>query len=407
MVRRYVVSAVTLVSLLVACGNDPLQFNRCIPGTTQECACPGGGTAVQTCMVEGTFGTCACGGDLDAWEPVTDTGFDAEPSDAPEQRDVGGDADSSDDSGPDDPSVDTWTDASSNQPPSVELEGPVHGAFVTGAVRVRATANDDRRVVGVRFLVDDEMVWDDTAVPFEFDLDTSSYAEGPHSIRVTARDEDGLEGRDDASVTFDHSPPSLSVVQPQHDEYAQGRIAYEARANDNYGIARVDWRFDGRTLGTFTEPPFGAILEAGREPLGRHTFVVTATDLAGLQRSATVNIEIVELPLLGACLGLVDYAIATSSDLDRSSPGAQTATTYAQDCGLGCLGDPDSEACAVECVQDETGLSRDCASCYADAVDCAINNCLAPCAMDPSSWECAACRDDFCRDDFEFCSGID
>ncbi len=58
--------------LLVAfdCGGDPPPPPVCTPGETQNCACPGGVTGVQTCNSSGTgWGYCAgCSG------PATDAG---------------------------------------------------------------------------------------------------------------------------------------------------------------------------------------------------------------------------------------------------------------------------------------------------------------------------------------------
>ncbi len=98
-----------------------------------------------------------------------------------------------------------------------------------------------------------------------------------------------------------------------------------------------------------------------------------------------------------ACLNEADAAIIAEGN----------ATDEAQTCGLGCLGDADPGACASACVVTETGLSADCAGCYAGIVVCSIDNCLASCAADPDSEACTTCQAENCLEDFYSCTGLE
>ncbi|HEX2881473.1 MAG TPA: hypothetical protein VHO25_18215 [Polyangiaceae bacterium] len=61
------------VAIAIACGNDSNGgVPKCTPGTTQTCACLGGGSGVQSCMPNGAFGQCVCGGNVDGGPSATD-----------------------------------------------------------------------------------------------------------------------------------------------------------------------------------------------------------------------------------------------------------------------------------------------------------------------------------------------
>jgi hypothetical protein len=108
------------------------------------------------------------------------------------------------------------------------------------------------------------------------------------------------------------------------------------------------------------------------------------------------------------CSGIVDAAagMLCDNDADIALIEAGGVTGAAQDCGLGCLGDEDASLCSSRCVLENTGVTAGCSTCYADTVVCSIENCLAPCAADPTSSACGSCQLGFCIDDFNFCSGL-
>jgi hypothetical protein len=106
-----------------------------------------------------------------------------------------------------------------------------------------------------------------------------------------------------------------------------------------------------------------------------------------------------DLPVIDACLNDADLTLLNSDDeLDF-------VTDEAQDCGLSCLPEDDPGTCAETCLGEATGLSADCSGCYAGVVVCSINNCLASCAADPDSEECATCQEENCLPDYYACRG--
>lgn len=80
----------TTVAAIAGCTTT----SSCIPGRAETCPCPGGGTGVQTCGIDGTFGTCSCtatDAGIDVGEPADgglDAGADAPATDSPPDPDV-------------------------------------------------------------------------------------------------------------------------------------------------------------------------------------------------------------------------------------------------------------------------------------------------------------------------------
>src|SRR5262249_43394047 len=77
-------------------------------------------------------------------------------------------------------------------PPTVSLTSPAGGAAVGGTVSVSANASDDVGVVGVQFLIDGAPLGaEDTAAPYSVSWDTTTVANGSHTLSARARDAAG------------------------------------------------------------------------------------------------------------------------------------------------------------------------------------------------------------------------
>ncbi len=114
-------------------------------------------------------------------------------------------------------------------------------------------------------------------------------------------------------------------------------------------------------------------------------------------------------PVAGAPSGNVDCdpeaATTCQNDTDCQFVIDGTARITAGQCGQGCLGK--DESCAVDCITGEIDITPDCASCYAETVQCSIENCLTECISDTESDKCKACQvQKGCRDAFNTCSGL-
>ena len=94
----------------------------------------------------------------------------------------------------------------------------------------------------------------------------------------------------------------------------------------------------------------------------------------------------------GACTNTADETIICEAGF----PAAVQA------CGTSNLGD--AEAIAM-CVEDDIGLSTECASCFGETTQCTIDNCITQCGTDPLGDACTDCRATNCDPAFEACAG--
>ena len=77
-------------------------------------------------------------------------------------------------------------------PPTVSITSPAGGATVTGTISVTASASDNVGVAGVQFLVDGAPIGtEDTSSPYAASWDTTTAANGSHSLTAVARDAAG------------------------------------------------------------------------------------------------------------------------------------------------------------------------------------------------------------------------
>ena len=79
--------------------------------------------------------------------------------------------------------------AADTTPPTVAITSPSNGATVSATVIVTANASDDVAVIGVQFLVDGAALGaEDTTAPYDISWNTTTAANGAHTLTAVARD---------------------------------------------------------------------------------------------------------------------------------------------------------------------------------------------------------------------------
>ena len=115
-----------------------------------------------------------------------------------------------------------------------------------------------------------------------------------------------------------------------------------------------------------------------------------------------------------ACLNAADQA-ALEADygdggLDECGE-TRGVSAIATECGIGCITDPDQEACVKTCLAKEVTLSDGCTSCVIASFLCGRDNCTSDCLSDPCAG-CDAClcggNDNGinCLEAYDNCSGL-
>lgn len=186
-----------------------------------------------------------------------------------------------------------------DQPPAIALtEAPADGAqFPEGAtVRFVAQASDDVDV-DVDLLVDGQRAQTRSFPPFAFNLTLPQLAAGSNPVTVTLVARDSQDQTASAApvrltLTSDQ-PPTVQITAPADgQEIVEGTtVTVTAAASDDVGLARVELRAGGATVGTATAPSFQATFQLGAGADGsRVEITAVATDSRGQTSEDAVTV---------------------------------------------------------------------------------------------------------------------
>ena len=184
--------------------------------------------------------------------------------------------------------------------PTVTIDTPVSGATVTGnSVPIGATAKDDVGVASVGFLVDAVLIDTDTSTPYSTQWDTTEVTNGLHELTVVATDLSGNTLISDPVIVRvsnsggDTTGPAVTIDTPASDATVSGdSVLIGVTAEDDVGVASVEFRVDGTLIGTDTSFPYFVEWDARKVTNGLHELTVVATDLSGNVGVATVTVNV-------------------------------------------------------------------------------------------------------------------
>ena len=235
----------------------------------------------------------------------------------------------------------SYQDGSAADGPRVVLSSPVEGARVAGVVPLRATAEDDRRVDLVEFLVNGVSVGSDNTAPFDTTWNTTAgVTNGSKALTVRASDDAGnIRLSSPVNVTVDNTAvPTGSLSAPSAGAVVAGDVTLTATTSDDVGVTSVAFLVDGVRVGDpDTIAPY-SITWKTLDPLaptfdGVHDITALVTDTSGQQtttvvRSVTVNNR-------GASAAKVEYKLndpaLADDDVFPSVMAANTTTPVVQD----------------------------------------------------------------------------
>jgi chitodextrinase len=185
-------------------------------------------------------------------------------------------------------------------PPVVTITNPAEGEEVSGTVSVTATATDNIGVTKVEFRIDGNLRNTDTATPYAYNWDTTTDADGEHTVSAKAYDVSCSANCPEDSITVtvrnvDTQPPTaptnLSATAPSHDRVD---LTWNA-STDNVGVAGYWVVRGGVTIAqtSATSYPDSSVL-----PSTEYSYQVIAFDAAdnNSQPSNTATVTTPEAP---------------------------------------------------------------------------------------------------------------
>ncbi len=197
----------------------------------------------------------------------------------------------------------------------VDLLHPPDGATLGEDFDVFARPNRTDGVV-VRFWLDDVMLGLADAPPYSIRVVVADHAEGPHTLRVVARDEAGTRVEDAVRVTFGREigPPSVRFVTPQNGEVVTGPI--DVLVATSGGVGGVRFEVDGLDLGRFRDGRFAWTPEYLHAPRVLRAVADGAEDAIRVEVDHPLQLELTRC-VFGACGPPADGE-SISGDLELS-----------------------------------------------------------------------------------------
>lgn len=190
--------------------------------------------------------------------------------------------------------------------PVASFASPQAGDALRGIVDLHVAAADPlpgSGVASVLVTLDGNALTTLTAAPFETTLDTTSLADGPHLLALTATDGAGNAGTPvPVSITVDNTPPAVHVAAPADGSVVGGTVPFEVTVSDaTSGVAEAAMTVGGQAPTTdasriYATPVASDSLHGAEDttlrPDGLVSFAVTVRDAAGNVATASVSVEL-------------------------------------------------------------------------------------------------------------------
>ena len=157
--------------------------------------------------------------------------------------------------------------------PSVSLSGLVNGATVSGAVPLTASASDNVGVTGVQFYVDNVAVGvEDTVGPYSASWNTTTIANGMHTVTVRARDAAGnINTSAPVTVSVANAIAAKAIPVGSHptEMVVVGDLLYVANSGDG-SVSVIDTRTK-QVVNTITDVGYSVPMAASND--GRYLYL--------------------------------------------------------------------------------------------------------------------------------------
>ncbi|HVF34874.1 MAG TPA: Ig-like domain-containing protein [Candidatus Saccharimonadia bacterium] len=173
----------------------------------------------------------------------------------------------------------TQTTSADTTPPSVSASE----SGTSGTITLSATASDNAGVTQVEFYVDSVLKGTDTTSPYSMTLDSTTLANGSHTLTAKAFDAAGNTTTSSpvtfsiSNATADTTPPTVTASESG----TSGTITLSATASDDVGVTQVEFYVDSVLKGTDTTSPYSMTLDSNTLSNGSHTLTAKAFDAAG------------------------------------------------------------------------------------------------------------------------------
>ena len=182
-------------------------------------------------------------------------------------------------------------DTTDTAAPTVTIGQPSSGATVAGTVSVTGTSADNVAVASVEISIDGGTYQPASGTAsWSRSLDTTTLADGAHTVTARATDTSGNRATTSVSFTVkntveqpaDTQAPTLTVSNPANGTTVSGPLGVTGTAADNTQVAKVEVRVDGGSwMAASGTSSWSRSLDTASYPDGDHTITARVTDAHG------------------------------------------------------------------------------------------------------------------------------
>lgn len=178
--------------------------------------------------------------------------------------------------------------------PAVTVTSPADGSFVRGTAAINATINDVNPDV-YEILVDGTQLNPPgvkSGSTVAFGLDTTTQADGAHTIKIVATDKAGnsnAASADAVTVTVDNTPPAVVITGPINGAFIAGATTATGTITE-VNLEKWEWFDNGVTFATGAAPDPSSAWNPGAD--GVHVLKLVVTDKAGNVTEAVVTVTV-------------------------------------------------------------------------------------------------------------------
>jgi hypothetical protein len=211
--------------------------------------------------------------------------------------------------------------------PTVSITSPVTGSTVSGTVNIDVNATDDVGVARVDFYRGWTLMGSDTTPPFSFAWNTTTEPNASTWLSAKAFDAAGnattSANVNDINVLnpggVDGQAPTGSITSPARGSTLSGTVTVTASAQDNVGVARVEFYSDYNTLiGSDTTAPYSMAWNTTTVPNGAHTLNLRIYDAGGNYTNVEIGVTVSNTTTTNATLSVT--ATGRSGPVITSNP---------------------------------------------------------------------------------------
>ena len=205
-------------------------------------------------------------------------------------------------------------------PPSVSVTAPTSGSTVSGTVTLTASAIDNVAVANVQFMIDGSKIGNVVYTsPYTYALNTTSYADGSHTISASAVDTSGNTANSQPITINISNAPATDSEPPSAPANLTASAVDSSTVNmswspsvDNVGVTGYIVYRNGSVIATSPSSTYSDYnVTAGAS----YTYAVAAADAAGniSAKSNSVSVTVPTPPPSNPPVSITSYSVSSKS----------------------------------------------------------------------------------------------